>query len=204
MVIGSQIRSEVAPDDLGLYSSLGTEAFGGSELSIKLAKFRDVSAGTQPGQFAVGERTTIDSFADLDPSFKKLMDDPVTQVLGIVGPGGRANLTPMWFDYEGDLILINSAAHRTKTGWIRDNPRLTSLLVNPANPYHWMSIKHTVTREVSEDDPVEGPRVTAHLDKIWTKYTQQPGPYGLRDPSIDERRVLFECTVEQIATFGQP
>lgn len=173
-------------------------------MNIKVAKFRDVSAGTQAGQFAVGERTTIESLADLEPSYKKLMDDPVTQVLGIVGPAGRANLTPMWFDYEGDLILINCAAHRTKTGWIRKSPRLTSLLVNPANPYHWMSIKHTVSREISEDDPVEGPRVTAQLDKIWTKFTQQPGPYGLRDPSIDERRVLFECTIDQIATFGAP
>ena len=182
----------------------GPTSDGGMTLSIKVAKFRDVSAGTQPGQFAVGDRSTIDSLAHLEPSFKKLMDEPVTQVLGIVGPGGRANLTPMWFDYEGDTILINCAAHRTKTGWIRKSPRLTSLLVNPANPYHWMSIKHTVTREVSEDDPVEGPRVTEHLDKIWTKYTQQRGPYGLRDPSIDERRVLFECTIDQIATFGQP
>ena len=169
-----------------------------------MAKFRDVSAGTQAGQFAVGDRFTIDSLDELDPAFKKLMDDPVTQVLGIVGPSGRANLTPMWFDYEGDTILINCAAHRTKTGWIRKSPRLTSLLVNPANPYHWMSFKHTVAREVSEDDPVEGPRVTEHLDKIWTKYTQQPGPYGLRDPSINERRVLFECAINQIATFGQP
>ena len=109
-------------------------------MSIKVAKFRDVSAGTQPGQFAVGDRTTVASLADLEPSFKKLMDDPVTQVLGIVGPGGRANLTPMWFDYDGDTILVNCAAHRTKTGWIRQNPRLTSLLVNPANPYHWISI----------------------------------------------------------------
>ena len=61
-----------------------------------------------------------------------------------------------------------------------------------------------MAREVSEDDPVEGPRVTAHLDKIWTKYTQQPGPYGLRDPEINERRVLFRCNVDQIATFGKP
>ncbi len=173
-------------------------------LSIKVAKFLDVSGGTQAGQFTVGERTTIDSLADLEPSFKKLMDDPVTQVLGIVGPSGRANLTPMWFDYEGDLILINCAAHRTKTGWIRNSPRLTSLLVNPSNPYHWMSIKHTVSREISEDDPVEGPRVTAHVDKIWAKFTQQPGSYGLRDPSINERRVLFESTIDQIATFGKP
>ena len=173
-------------------------------MTIKVARFLDVSSGTQPGQFTVGERSTIESLDELDPTFKKLMDDPVTQVLGIVGPGGRANLTPMWFDYGNDMVLINCAAHRTKTGWIRRSPRLTSLLVNPANPYHWMSIKHTVSREVSEDDPVEGPSVTEHLDKIWTKYTQQPGPYGLRDPSINERRVLFECTIDQIALFGQP
>jgi nitroimidazol reductase NimA-like FMN-containing flavoprotein (pyridoxamine 5'-phosphate oxidase superfamily) len=173
-------------------------------MAIKVAKFRDVADGLQAGQFAVGDREALASLSDLDPSFKKLMDDPVTQVLGIVGPSGRANLTPMWFDYEGDTILLNCASHRKKTDWIRKNGQLTSMLMNPANPYHWMSIKHTVAREISEDDPVEGPRVTAHLDKIWTKYTQQPGPYGLRDPSINERRVLFECTVDQIATFGKP
>jgi hypothetical protein len=51
-----------------------------------------------------------------------------------------------------------------------------------------------VKREISEDDPVEGQRVTDQLDKIWVKYTQNDPPYGLRDPSIDERRVLFEIS----------
>lgn len=173
-------------------------------MGIKVAVFRDVADGLQEGQFAIGDRREIASLDELDPIYKRLMDEPVTQILGIVGPGGRANLTPMWFDYEGDQILVNCAAHRTKTQWIRDNPRLTSLLVNPANPYHWISIKHTVAEEVSEDDPDRGPAVTAQLDKIWTKYTQQPGPYGLRDPSIDERRVLFRCNIDRIATFGKP
>jgi hypothetical protein len=67
-----------------------------------------------------------------------------------------------------------------------------------------MSIKHTVVEEISEDDPERGAGVTAQLDKIWTKYTQQPGPYGLRDPSIDERRVMFRSRIDQIATFGKP
>ena len=67
-----------------------------------------------------------------------------------------------------------------------------------------MSIKATAVREISEDDPVEGPRVTAQLDHIWTKYTGQEPPYGLRDPGFDERRVLFELKVDSIATFGQP
>ena len=49
-----------------------------------------------------------------------------------------------------------------------------------------------------------GERVTRQLDKIWTKYTGNPPPYGLRDPAIDEKRVLFVCTVDRIATFGKP
>ncbi len=28
--------------------------------------------------------------------------------------------------------------------------------------------------------------------------------YGIRDPANNERRVLFECRVDKLATFGQP
>jgi hypothetical protein len=110
----------------------------------------------------------------------------------------------VWFDYDGDTILLNLATHRKKVEWLRLNSQATFALMNPANAYHWMSIKATVRREVSEDDPAEGARVTAQLDKIWAKYTGNEPPYGLRDPSIDERRVLFELGVDSIATFGRP
>jgi len=42
------------------------------------------------------------------------------------------------------------------------------------------------------------------LDRIWTKYTGNQPPYGLRDPKIDEKRVLFVCRIDRIATFGKP
>jgi general stress protein 26 len=121
-----------------------------------------------------------------------------------MGKDGRANSTPMWFDYDGGTVLVNVAAQRKKVDWIRANGQLTIAIVNPANMYHWISIKCTVAREILEDDPVEGARVTTQLDRIWTKYTQQPAPYGLRDPAINERRVLFECPVDRVATFGKP
>jgi PPOX class probable F420-dependent enzyme len=170
---------------------------------ITLARFKDVSNGLQQGQFAVGERQRITGLSDLDPIYKQLLDEPVTMTLGIIGPDGRVGLTPMWFDYEGDNVLVNTASHRPKCGWIRKNPKLTALLVNPKNPYHWVQIKCTVDHEEREEDP-GGERVTRQLDKIWTKYTGNPPPYALRDPSIDEKRVLFVCTVDRIATFGKP
>ena len=78
------------------------------------------------------------------------------------------------------------------------------ILVNPENPYHWVSMKITAEREIHEDDPAEGARATEQVDKIWQKYTDDDGAYGLRDPSQNERRILFECRVDKVSTFGQP
>ena len=173
-------------------------------MAITVARFLDVADGLQPGQFTVGDHTSVAALSDLDPIYKQLLDEPVTAIVAVTGGDGRSNLTPVWFDYEGDTVLLNLATHRKKVDWLRKNPQLTFLLMNPANTYHWLSIKCTVAREISEDDPDEGARVTAQLNKIYTKYTGDTGPYSLRDPSIDERRVLFELDVDRIATFGRP
>ena len=173
-------------------------------MAITVAKFKDVSQGTQPGQFTIGEKEGVAGLAELDPIYRQLLDDPVTAIVAVTGADGLPNLTPVWFDYEGDTVLLNLATHRKKVNWLRKAPNATFLLMNPENTYHWVSLKTEVAREISEDDPVEGPRVTAQLDRIWEKYTGNEPPYGLRDPSFDERRVLFELNVVKVATFGRP
>ncbi len=173
-------------------------------MTFTVAKFKDVAEGLQPGQFQVGEREDARSLEDLAPIYRQLLDEPVTAVIAVIGGDARANLTPVWFDYEGDKILLNFAEHRRKTEWIRKNPEFTLLLMNPQNAYHWVSIRGSIVNEIHEDDPENGHRATEHVDKIWTKYTVQPPPYGLRDPAINERRILLECQVERVATFGKP
>jgi PPOX class probable F420-dependent enzyme len=173
-------------------------------MSFTVAKFRDVAEGLQPGQFQVGEHDQVGSLSELDPTYRQLLDQPVTAVIAVMGGDGRPNLTPIWFDYEGDTILLNFAEHRRKTDWIRENPQFTLILMNPENAYHWISIKGTVTNEIHEDDPEQGHRAAEQVDRIWVKYTGNEPPYGLRDPSINERRVLFEARVDKVATFGRP
>jgi general stress protein 26 len=190
----------------GWYASQPSEITGsGGNMaqSITVARFRDVAGGLQKGQFAVGDRVKIKGLSDLDPIYKALLDRPITVTLGLIGPDGRIGLTPMWFDYEGDKVLVNTASHRAKCDWIRKNPKITILIVNPDNAYHWVQLKCTVEREEREWEP-GGERVAKQLDKIWTKFTGNPPPYGLRDPAIDEKRVLFICNVDRIATFGKP
>ena len=173
-------------------------------MGIKIAKFRDVANGLQAGQFAVGDHAEVTSLNDLDPTYKQLLDKPFACTMAVMGGDGRPNLTSMWFDYKDDKVLVNVAQHRKKTSWIRRTPKLTILIMNPENMYHWISLKVSVEREILEDDPKEGAWVTEQLNGIWKKYIGQGDEYGLRDPSIEERRVLFVCKVDKIATFGQP
>lgn len=172
-------------------------------MAIKVAKFKDVSEGTQAGQFMVGDHDAVQTLDNLDPIYKQLIDDPVTATIAVIGSTGRANLTPVWFDYEGDHVLLNLATHRKKVDWLRANPQATFLLMNPQNAYHWISIKATLVNEISEDDPEQGQRVTDQLNRIYKKYVGGD-TYTLRDPSFEERRVLFELKVDAIATFGKP
>ena len=170
---------------------------------FKHASFLDVSEGLQPGQFTVGNRTELSSLDELPEIYRQLLHEPVTAVLAVIGADGRPSLTPVWFGHEGDRIHLNFADHRKKTSWLRDDPQVTVLLMNPANPYHWLSIKATVVNEIHEDG-ADGHRATETIDQAWSKYTGNEPPYGLRDPSRNERRVLFECAVDSVATFGQP
>jgi PPOX class probable F420-dependent enzyme len=172
-------------------------------MSFTQANFKHVAQGLQEGQFTVGERIRLNTLDDLDPTYKRLLDEPVTAVLAVMGGDGRPNLTPVWIGYKGNRVLFNFSDQRKKCEWLEANPQVTAMLLNPANPYHWMSIKATVTKRVHEDGP-SGDRATETIDQAWSKYTGNEPPYGLRDPVRNERRVLFECTVDSVATFGLP
>lgn len=76
-----------------------------------VAKFRDAAGDLQEGQFAIGERVGIESLSGLDSIYKAPLDRPITVTLGLIGPDGTVGLTPMWFDYEGDKVLVNTASH---------------------------------------------------------------------------------------------
>ena len=140
-----------------------------------IANFRSVATACRRGQFAVGERKKASGLRDLDPKYKRLLDEPVTMTWGSIGLDERIGRTAMWFDDEGDKILVNTASHRHKCEWIRKNPRLTILLVNPNNPYHWVQIKCTVEKEMREWEP-GGEYVTKQLDRIWNEYTGSLAP----------------------------
>src|SRR5271169_5918772 len=69
--------------------------------------------------------------------------------LGTVMPDGRPQVTPVWCDLEGDLVIFNSAKGRQKDRNVRRDPRVALAIVDPENPYRYLEIRGKVV-EITE------------------------------------------------------
>ena len=55
--------------------------------------------------------------------------------LGTLMPDGSPQVTPVWCDIEGDLVIVNTAKGRQKDRNMRRDPRVALAIIDPDNPY---------------------------------------------------------------------
>lgn len=142
------------------------------------------------------------SLRELAPQYKQLLTDPVTASLTTVSDKGEMQVTPVWVGNDGTHIELNSVRGRLKDRNLRSNGKVTLLLMNPKNPYHWMAIHGKVVDIIDEDDKTRGHLATQSIDSLGLRYVNKT-PYPFRDPN-GEVRVLYKVEPIQILTFGNP
>lgn len=112
--------------------------------------------------------------------------------LATLMPDGSPQVTPVWCDLEGDLVIVNSAKGRQKDKNIRRDPRVALAIIDPENPYRYLEIRGRVV-EITEQS------ADAHIDKMAKKYLGAD-KYPYRQPS--EVRVMFKIQPERTNTMG--
>lgn len=166
-------------------------------MSLEIA---DVIVPGNEHAFTIGKRTPATSLGDLPEIHRKLLDEPVTAAMGTINADGSPQLTPVWVNDDGEYLNLNSVRDRLKDRNLRARPTVSVMLVNPANPYHWITIYGQVAEVIDEDDPAKGHLATENIDDLAESYLKQR-PYPLREPS-GEIRVLYKVRPTQIVTFG--
>lgn len=83
--------------------------------------------------------------------------------LATVMDDGSPQATPVWFDVEGDQILINSARGRVKVHNMEQRPEIALSIMDPDDPYRYLQIRGVVT-EVREEGGRED------IDRLAHKY----------------------------------
>ena len=112
--------------------------------------------------------------------------------LATVMPDGSPQVTPVWVDLEGDLVLVNTARGRQKDKNMRRDPRVAMAVIDPENPYRYLEIRGRIA-EITEEG------ADAHIDKMAKKYLGAD-KYPYRQPS--ETRVIFKIQPERVNTMG--
>jgi len=112
--------------------------------------------------------------------------------LATLMPDGGPQVTPVWVDLDGDLVLVNTARGRQKDKNMRRDPRVAMAIIDPENPYRYLEIRGRVA-EITEEG------ADAHIDKMAKKYLGAD-KYPYRQPS--ETRVIFKIQPERVNTMG--
>ena len=107
-------------------------------------------------------------------------------------PDGSPQVTPVWVDFDGTHVLVNSARGRQKEKNLQKNSRVALAILDPDNPYRYLEIRgkvDTITEEGADD----------HIDKMAKKYMGKD-KYPYRRP--DEVRVLFKILPSKTTQMG--
>jgi PPOX class probable F420-dependent enzyme len=112
--------------------------------------------------------------------------------LATLMPDGSAQVSPVWVDYDGQYVRINTARGRQKDKNMKRDPRVALAILDPDNPYRYLEVRGRVAEatEKGADD---------HINSLSQKYLGQ-AVYPYRQPG--EVRVIYKITPEHFHTMG--
>ena len=130
--------------------------------------------------------------ATIPQEFRDLLTKKAFAHLATIMPDGSPQVTPVWIDFDGGHVRVNSAKGRIKDKNMRRNGRVALAIQDPDNPYRYLAVRGRV-EEITEAG------ADAHIDSLAKKYLGQDR-YPHRQPA--EVRVIYRIRPERVSTIG--
>jgi len=112
--------------------------------------------------------------------------------LATINSDGTPQVTPVWVDYDGKHVIVNSARGRRKDKNMVANNAVALSIMDPDNPYRYLEIRGRVA-EITEEGADQ------HIDKMAKKY-MGVDKYPYRGPG--EVRVIYRIEPRSTSAMG--
>jgi len=99
-------------------------------------------------------------------------------------PDGSPQVTPVWFDTDGEHILINTNIGRVKDRNMKEHPKVAMVIQDPSTPYRYIQVRGEVvemTREGADE----------HINRLSLKYDNRPWAYR-----EGQKRIIYKIKPE--------
>jgi PPOX class probable F420-dependent enzyme len=124
--------------------------------------------------------------------YRDLFDKKAFAVVATVGADGRPQVTPVWVDFDGRHVRVNTARGRVKDKNFQKSPQVALVLMDPDNPYRYVQIRGRVV-EMTEQG------ADAHIDALAKKYMGKDRYPGRK---AGEVRVTVKIAPESVQGMG--
>ena len=104
---------------------------------------------------------------------------------------GNPQTTPVWVDYDGKHIVINTAQGRQKDKNMQRDGRVALSISDPDNPYRYLEVRGRVVERTHSG-------ADQHIDAMAQKYLGKD-KYPFRQPG--EVRVIYKVAPERTSSM---
>jgi PPOX class probable F420-dependent enzyme len=101
-------------------------------------------------------------------------------------PDGGPQVTPVWVDYDGKNVVINTAQGRQKDLNLQRDGRVAMSILDPDNPYRYLEVRGKIIERTTEG-------ADKHIDAMALKYLGKD-KYPFAKPG--EVRVIYKLKPE--------
>ena len=112
--------------------------------------------------------------------------------LATVNADGTPQSTPVWIDFDGTHVLVNSARGRRKDRNMRERAAVALSMTDPDNPYRYLELRGRVV-EVTEKG------ADAHIDALAKRYLGMDRYPNRREGEV---RVIYKILPDRATTMG--
>ena len=95
-------------------------------------------------------------------------------------PDGSPQVTPVWFDHDGEHILINTNEGRVKDVNMKARPKVAMAIQDPSTPYRYLQVRGEVVETIREG-------ADEHINKLALRYDNKPWTYR-----EGQKRIIFK------------
>lgn len=115
-------------------------------------------------------------------NYLDLLDEKTKALLYLatIMPDGSPQVTPVWFDTDGEYIRVNTNEGRVKDRNMKARPQVAMVIQDPKDPYRYLGIRGDVVSHTTEG-------ADEHINKLSIQYDDKPWTY--RD---GQRRIIYK------------
>jgi PPOX class probable F420-dependent enzyme len=111
--------------------------------------------------------------------------------LATLMPDGQPQVTPVWVDFDGRYVLINTAEGRQKDKNLQRDGRVALSIIDPENPYRYLEVRGRVAQRTLDG-------ADQHIDAMAKKYLGKD-TYPFRQSG--ESRVIYKIEPKRITSM---